>query len=219
MSKFKVGSRVRITADVLGVNVKGATDTVMEDKPETVSSDAGAYIKLDKPVYDNCFDCMRKTIWVSNGKIELIDSPVIVITTDGKKITTATMRQGKKVLKTGYARCNDKDTFDFEEGARIAFERLQGREPFPPEEKPELTARIVECKAWPKKVLCIRSTVSWFKPGLVYKVIDLHGLHVIRDRERYVPNVPWPLDRDGDLFKVGGDNVGTLATFAPITEG
>lgn len=217
MSKFKVGSRVRITDNVLYYGVKGATGTISKDKPGTVSSDDGAYIKLDKPVYDNCFDCMRKTIWVSNGKIELIDSPVIVITTDGKT-TTATMRQGKKVLKTGYARCNDKDTFDFEEGARIAFERLQGREPFPPEEKPELTARIVECKAWPKKVLCIRSTVSWFKPGLVYKVCDFLGLHAVRDREPHMPNVPWPIDRNGDLFRVHGDNVGTLATFAPITE-
>lgn len=218
MSKFKVGSRVRITADVLGINVKGATGTVMEDTPKTVNPENGSYIKLDKPIYDRYIDGKRRWIWVNRDKIELINPPVIVITTDGKT-TTATMRNSKKVLKTGYARCNDKDTFDFEEGARIAFERLQGREPFPPEEKPELTARIVSCEAWPKKVLCIRSTVSWFKPGLVYKVIDLHGLHMIRDRERYVPNVPWPLDRDGDLFKVGGDNVGTLATFAPITEG
>ena len=218
MSKFKVGSRVRITDNVLYYGVKGATGTIIKDKPETVNPENGSYIWLDKPIYDRYIDGKRRWIWVNRDKIELINPPVIVITTDGKT-TTATMRNSKKVLKTGYARCNDKDTFDFEEGARIAFERLQGREPFPPEEKPELTARIVECKAWPKKVLCIRSTVSWFKPGLVYKVIDLHGLHMIRDRERYVPNVPWPLDRDGDLFKVGGDNVGTLATFAPITEG
>lgn len=216
MSKFKPGERVRIIDDVIGFNVKGATGTVIEDKPGTVNPDNGAYIKLDKPIYDRYLDGKRKWIWVNKSKIELITPPVIVITTDGKT-TTATMRKGKKVLKTGYARCNDNDTFSFEEGARVAFERLQGRDPFPAENA-ELTARIVSCEAWPKKVLCIRSTVSWFKPGLVYKVCDFLGLHAVRDREPHMPNVPWPIDRNGDLFRVHGDNVGTLATFAPITE-
>ena len=60
--------------------------------------------------------------------------PVIVITSDGVT-TTATRRIGKAIQAIATAKCNPGDRFDFEEGARIAFERLCGRDPFP--EKPE----------------------------------------------------------------------------------
>ena len=55
--------------------------------------------------------------------------PVIVITSDGVT-TTATRRIGKAIQAIATAKCNPGDTFDFEEGARIAFERLCGRDPF-----------------------------------------------------------------------------------------
>lgn len=47
----------------------------------------------------------------------------IVITTDGKT-TTAKMYDGKSCIKVSEARCCPSDTFDFQTGAEIAFNRL-----------------------------------------------------------------------------------------------
>lgn len=49
----------------------------------------------------------------------------IVITTDGKT-TTAKMYDGKSCIKVSEARCCPSDTFDFQTGAEIAFNRLFG---------------------------------------------------------------------------------------------
>lgn len=89
-----------------------------------------------------------------------VKHPVIVITTDGKT-TTATMREGKKVLKTASAKCSPGDTFSFAEGARIAFERLQGREPFPEEKKPEF---------YDGRVVCVKSGNDRWTIGKIYPV-------------------------------------------------
>lgn len=49
----------------------------------------------------------------------------IVITTDGVE-TIARFYDGKKVIKSATAKCSPDDTFDFNIGAKIAFERLIG---------------------------------------------------------------------------------------------
>ena len=113
--KFKVADTVRIVE----VSIPSAIGTIGELRE--IDND-------DIPYYVNGLWC-RKVELVKRKK-----HPVIVITSDGKT-TTATMREGKKVIKTATATCSDKDTFDYDEGARIAFERLQGREPFLKEEK------------------------------------------------------------------------------------
>lgn len=77
--------------------------------------------------------------------------PVIVITSDGVT-TTATRRIGKANQAVAIAKCNPGDTFDFNEGARIAFERLCGRDPFP--EKPESTATPV---AYNGRMICVEA--------------------------------------------------------------
>lgn len=50
--------------------------------------------------------------------------PKIVITTDGKTTTAKLYRHGEKTVKA-IAKCDPRDTFDFMEGARIAFDRLK----------------------------------------------------------------------------------------------
>lgn len=128
--KFKVGDTVRIVE----VNIPDAIGTIGELRE--IDND-------DIPYYVNGLWC-RKVELVKRKK-----HPVIVITSDGKT-TTATMREGKKVIKTATATYSDKDTFDFAEGARIAFERLQGREPFKKEEKKK--------NLFSGKVVCIEVT-------------------------------------------------------------
>lgn len=86
--------------------------------------------------------------------------PVIVITSDGVT-TTATRRIGKTIQATATAKCNPGDRFDFDEGARIAFERLCGRDPFP--EKP---------KAYNGRMICAESPYPWWTVGKIYEVVD-----------------------------------------------
>lgn len=162
MSKqqFKVGDRVRILSNFLALPTKGATGTIIPDKPNTICAASGRYIKLDNPAAGT------SVVWVRLYDLELIEPnkpPVIVITSDGKT-TTATLRKGKKVIKTATATCSEKDTFDFSEGARVAFERLHGRDPFPREKKPEY---------YNGKIVCISSVPPrLFTVGRVYKVVD-----------------------------------------------
>lgn len=58
--------------------------------------------------------------------------PKVVITTDGT-ITTAKMYNGKAVVKSAEAKCSKSDTFDFETGVALAFDRLLSQE----EKKPD----------------------------------------------------------------------------------
>ena len=143
--KFKVGDTVRIVE----VNIPDAIGTIGELR--NIDND-------DIPYFVNGLWC-RKVELVKRKK-----HPVIVITSDGKT-TTATMREGKKVIKTATATCSDKGTFDYDEGARIAFERLQGRDPFAKEgKKPEY---------YNGKIVCIKSDVPPFwTPGKVYEIKD-----------------------------------------------
>lgn len=92
--------------------------------------------------------------------------PVIVITSDGVT-TTATRRIGKTIQATATAKCNPGDTFDFEEGARIAFERLCGRDPFPEKQKSTATP-----EAYNGRMICAESPYLWWTVGKIYEVVD-----------------------------------------------
>lgn len=105
--------------------------------------------------------------------------PVIVITSDGVT-TTATRRIGKTIQVTATAKCNPGDTFDFEEGARIAFERLCGRDPFP--EKPESPATP---EAYNGRMICVESPYPWWTVGKIYEVVD--GRITANDGDVYPP--------------------------------
>lgn len=66
--------------------------------------------------------------------IKKMDPKKIIITTDNKT-TTARMFEGKKIIKSAEAKCSPEDKFDFEIGAKIAFNRLvDGKEEIKPKE-------------------------------------------------------------------------------------
>lgn len=78
--------------------------------------------------------------------------------------------------KVGVAKCSPQDAFDFCTGAKMAFDRLMGREEKKPEEpKPEPE----KPKLYTGKVVCVeKSSLCWFwTPGKVYEITD----GVIRD--------------------------------------
>ena len=95
----------------------------------------------------------------------------IVITTDGKT-TTARLLEGKKTIKTAEAKCHPNDEFNFETGARIAFQRLMGETVVEDKPEPEL---------YNGKVVCIHSEGSWFTVGKIYTINngELHDETVV----------------------------------------
>lgn len=93
--------------------------------------------------------------------------PVIVITSDGVT-TTATRRIGKTIQATATAKCNPDDSFDFDEGARIAFERLCGKDPFPEKQKSTTTP-----EAYNGRLICVESPyLRLWTVGKIYEVVD-----------------------------------------------
>lgn len=120
--------------------------------------------------------------------------PVIVITSDGVT-TTATRRIGKTIQVTATAQCGPNDSFDFDEGARIAFERLCGRDPFP--EKP---------KAYNGRMICAESPYPWWTVGKIYEVVD--GRITANDGDVYPPQSRAPY-RDAADAKHAGATGGT----------
>lgn len=121
--------------------------------------------------------------------------PVIVITSDGVT-TTATRRIGKAIQATATAKCNPGDTFDFDEGARIAFERLCGRDPFP--EKPE---RPTIPEAYNGRMICVESPYPWWTVGKIYEVVD--GRITANDGDVYPPRGRAPYRDAEDARHVG----------------
>lgn len=206
MGKFKVGDRVRFTADAIGIKLTGKTGTVIPDKDCVILPGEGATVQFDEPVEDFFEGGKRDWVWVFNHKLELIKpekQPVIVITSDGKT-TTATKRLGKKVIRSATARCSGDDTFDFNTGAKIAFERLLVEEWPVPKEDPI-----------PEKLVCIWTCVPDFTKGKVYKTLRApNRLPKVRDNDDYT----WILSEE----KVGGYYVDSFfehqAQFIPLVE-
>ena len=147
MSKFKVGDRVRVVHEYPGGILSGFYD-----------GETGVLISI-RPAPRDSFPYMVRfhdKYICSVAEIELIQQPVIVITTDGKT-TTATKRLGKQVLCTASAVCSEDDTFDFNTGAELAFQRLREKEmPVP--------------KYYSGKVVCVESRAPWWTVGRVYTV-------------------------------------------------
>lgn len=121
--------------------------------------------------------------------------PVIVITSDGVT-TTATRRIGKTIQATATAQCGPNDSFDFDEGARIAFERLCGRDPFP--EKQKITAMP---EAYNGRMICVESPFPWWTVGKIYEVVD--GRITADDGDVYPPRSRAPYRDAADAKHAG----------------
>ena len=116
MSKFKVGDKVKCTYSSGGTNFipghiyKVVTNTL--NQPAIAVEANGQLI----PMAVMC-DSYH---WYDFERVAL---PVTVITTDGTT-TTATLREGKRVIRTATAKCSPADTYDYATGAKLAFDRL-----------------------------------------------------------------------------------------------
>lgn len=127
MGKFKVGDRVEVIKDYDSAKT-GMRGTILNCN----SFIGSPGIKFDEPFF-NGHSCDGKCqdgygYFVSEENLKLIDTnSSIHIYTDGTT-TTAILKDGKKVIKKAQAKCSPDDTFDFNIGAKLAFDRLMGIE-------------------------------------------------------------------------------------------
>jgi hypothetical protein len=160
MSKFKVGDRVRAIRDYHVVK-SGMVGTVKSaycsNPPVGVEWDT---LTDGHDGNGRGMKCERgKGYYVKEADIELLRLPSIHITTDGKT-THAVLKEGKRVVRRAKAVCSPGDEFNFETGAKLAFDRLMGYET--ELEKPEY---------YNGKVVCVEGG-CFHTVGKVYEVKD-----------------------------------------------
>lgn len=94
--------------------------------------------------------------YIPFNSLEFATAPEkIIIYRNGAEIIAKNTVTGK----TGLARCNPADEFDFNIGAKLAFGRLTNPEP----EKP---------KYYTGKVVCVKAETGAFTKGKIYEVVD-----------------------------------------------
>lgn len=162
--EFKVGDRVRVIKQYR-CTPEGCVGTVKDRVTYSY------VVEFDEPcvlgIYSGDSNTKAGRIhWIPKWRLERVGTIAdqkIVITHDGKT-TTATLYDGKKVVKRAESKCHPDDEFDFVVGAKLAVERLSGKS------KP---------KYFTGKVVCIKSTDDGFRQGKVYDVTDgeLVGYH------------------------------------------
>lgn len=128
MSKFKVGDKVRILD---GSKIKdyagGWNPSIMAPHVGDVTTIEEIVEKDDTTLYflglhfPCCYIC-----WDERGLEPVNEDQKIVITTDGKKTTTAVLYNGKQRIKEVSATCCSTDKFDFKYGASLALDKLTG---------------------------------------------------------------------------------------------
>ena len=88
--------------------------------------ESGFYYPTGEPIMVEELRWFKKINKKENDKAVRKDQKII-ITTDGKT-TKARLFDGKELIKSAEAKCYPDDEFDFETGAKVAFDRLVERE-------------------------------------------------------------------------------------------
>lgn len=146
--KFKVGDKVFVTNDEKELIHAGCPRFYAGQKGEVAMCKSGAHDALIRFSDGKCW-------WLYLKSLKNISPEKIIIYRNGAEVVAKNTATGK----TGVAKCNPADEFDFNIGARLAFERLTNPEP----EKP---------KYYNGKVVCIDSKTSSFTKGKIYVVTN-----------------------------------------------
>lgn len=145
-AKFKVGDRVKLD----GVEYCLAHYGIPESYAKKIGTVSRQYQSGSILVE---FDDGRR--FSAPDYLGIAINEKIIIYRNGLEVIAKNAATGK----TGVAKCNPADEFDFEIGAKLAFDRLVEPEPEP--EKP---------KYYTGKVICTNSVTSAFTKGKIYKV-------------------------------------------------
>jgi hypothetical protein len=149
--KYKVGDKARVTNVIhaLKKGYVGGEVIIKSINPNGNLYPHGTHYGVEH----SCYVFTEK-------ELEPINEKKIVITVNGTE-TLAKLYEGNKVIKSAVAKCSPEDEFDFETGARIAFDRLVGEKPV--EEKP---------KYYNGKVVCVCSKSPDIPKGKIYNIVD-----------------------------------------------
>ena len=119
MSKFKVGDKVRILDGSKIENYAGGWTTKMWRYVGEVYKVANVvHHPIDSSMYEYELDGVGY-LWDERG-LERCGNETIVIYRKGNEVIALDKRTGKKAI----AKCSPEDTFDFNIGAKLAFDRL-----------------------------------------------------------------------------------------------
>lgn len=150
--KFKVGDKVRILDGSKIKNyISGWTGGMKRHIGEIVTIQS---VFQHSPICNSYYLEEHSFSWDERG-LELVKPEKIIIYRNGAEVVAKNTATGK----TGVARCNPADEFDFNIGAKLAFERLTNPEP----EKP---------KYYTGKVVCIDDSGGSHTKGKIYEVSD-----------------------------------------------
>lgn len=149
--KFKVGDKVRLKKGLVVGNVYGKM-TFLSLMKFTGNAEVKAINSYG--IY------ALNGFWYSSEMLEPAKPEKIIIYRDGQKMIAKNTATGK----TGVARCNPTDTFNFITGAILALTRLTGIEPKIVSAEPE------KPKYFTGKIVCVESPNVWFTKGKIYNV-------------------------------------------------
>lgn len=156
--KYKVGDKVRIVSEWgegCCQNDLGRMDKWLGKNMTIRAICFGRSYKMKEDATENCG---KGWAWNENCIAGLVCEKKIVITTEGSE-TLARLYDGNKVIKTATAKCSPDDTFHFETGATIAFDRL-----FEKHEKEEP-------KYFNGKAVCVYGELG-FTAGKIYEFVN-----------------------------------------------
>ena len=166
MGKFKVGDCVRVTEPVgLGrkVEVTGKIIRVLEGiakysvefDEDIHGHDCGGQCDGIKGEYGYCWNCKENWLQLVSANSS------IHIYSDGTT-TTAILKDGKETIRTAQAKCSPDDTYDFNVGTKLAFDRLM-------ENEVKEVKRKANVGEWVKVVNPTSDTANEYKKTIFYK--------------------------------------------------
>lgn len=151
--KFKVGDKVRILDGSKIIGYTGGWGHGMKRHIGEIATIKSITKCWGTPDY--CYRLEEFSyIWDERG-LGLVKPEKIIIYRNGAEVVAKNTATGK----TGVAKCNPADEFDFNTGAKLAFERLTNPKP----EKP---------KYYSGKVVCVSAFSDFFTKGKVYEIKD-----------------------------------------------
>lgn len=190
--KFKIGDRVKILD---GSNIDGYTggwiETMYELCGEIGIVKSCGKTSMGKHYYTLSLDNSKIQSWLMHGWLMFDERGLkraneerkIVITTDGTT-TRATLYDGHKLIREAKAICSKEDTFKFETGAKIAFERLTAKPAV--EAKPKKELKPLNTKVF------IIDGYDDFKSGHIYEIKD----------GKIIDNDGWKFPFDGIFYNM-----------------
>ena len=141
--KFNIGDKVK-THSERGRGVNGvAYVSSMDEYSGAIARVEGINRANDNGVENWFYNLENTPFYWHESLLEAVKNEnKIVITTDGTT-TCAALYDGHKLIREAKAICSKDDTFDFETGAKIAFERLTAK---PAEPKPKKALKPLNTK-------------------------------------------------------------------------